>query len=220
MAQKALAIDSGDVFNERRRIAMQALEDNEVVMQGHFRTHLLNYHTSTYFRTRPLFKNGGIWSAVQDLVALIPMSILEQVTVVAGPQNRGDIIAHLIARVIESHRSSRVPVMCVPIENRFHLIGKGDIGRTERFVPEYYHNDLVGAQVLFVDDAIITGSTKGACKTLLEDHGATVVAFACLVDSSYGKSANQFAIWSIGQEGMFQLPRCPLCEANVPITEF
>lgn len=50
---------------------------------------------------------------------------------------------------------------------------------------------LAGKRVILVDDVIVNGATILSSKAKLEELGAKVVAFACIIDRSTGNSARE-----------------------------
>jgi orotate phosphoribosyltransferase len=191
-----------------------------VVRDGHFWTHDRSRHTPYYFDTRPLFLTGRILTIVQDLPKKIDPAVRQKVTVVAGPQFGGDVIAQLMRSLLESEGEHRT-IHCVPIEKISVRIGR-EIHRPTLYIRDYFQPFLRDASVLLVDNVRFTDSTMKSCELLVKDYGGKVVASASLIDAATVHHPRpHFSIWEQSQEVVYAAgSTCPQCRRGVAMTEF
>ena len=95
-------------MNRREEIRDKALEDlqrHEVLMlNGHF-DFGNGYHGRVYLNPHQLFRHPStIWRFAEDLLDIIPKSIVEQAEVVAGPVMGGALLAHTMAGLLDSRQ--------------------------------------------------------------------------------------------------------------------
>lgn len=93
-----------------REKALQDMQRSEVLMlDGHF-DYGNGYHGRVYLNPHQLFRHPStIWRYAQDLLDVIPLEILQQTQVVAGPVTGGALLAHTIAGLLDSRRSLTHP---------------------------------------------------------------------------------------------------------------
>src|SRR5437763_16295425 len=100
-----------------REQALLALQRSEVLMvDGHF-DYGNGYHGRVYLNPHQLFRYPStIWRFAQDLIDLLPASVLDQTEVVAGPATGGALLAHTVAALPDSRRAiTGTPTMFAPI---------------------------------------------------------------------------------------------------------
>ncbi|MCK7461348.1 MAG: hypothetical protein MZU84_04410 [Sphingobacterium sp.] len=74
------------------------------MLDGHF-DFGNGYHGRVYLNPHQLFRYPStIWRFAQDLIELMPASIVEDADVVAGPVTGGALLAHTIAGLLDSRR--------------------------------------------------------------------------------------------------------------------
>ena len=80
-----------------RRKALQDLQQNQVLMlNGHF-DFGNGYHGQVYLHPHQLFRHPSrIWRLAQDLLDVLPPSVLDRTEVVAGPVTGGALLAHTV----------------------------------------------------------------------------------------------------------------------------
>jgi orotate phosphoribosyltransferase len=88
--------------DEIRQKALKDLQRYEVLMlDGHF-DFGNGYHGRVYLNPHQLFRQPStIWRFTQDLIDVLPGSILDATEVVAGPVTGGALLAHTIAGSIK-----------------------------------------------------------------------------------------------------------------------
>ena len=83
--------------DEIREKAVQNLQEFRVLMlDGHF-DFGNGYHGRVYLNPHQLFRYPStIWRFAQDLLDVLPASVLDQTEVVAGPATGGALLAHTL----------------------------------------------------------------------------------------------------------------------------
>jgi orotate phosphoribosyltransferase len=202
--------------DEIRQRALEELQRFEVLMlDGHF-DYGNGYHGRLYLNPHQLFRYPStIWRFAQDLIELLPESLVSQTDVVGGPLTGGALLAHTIAGLLDSRRPlSEPPKMFAP----FAPDAEGD-----RALRSFYRAQLAGRRVLLADDVRNTGQTFERCAALVREAGGTVLATIEIYD-------RQEAVRDLGVPNIalaeFKAPDnypaddCPLCRAGKPVTAF
>ncbi len=199
-----------------RTRALQDLRRFEVVMEGHF-DYGNGYHGRLYLNTLQLFRYPStIWRVAQDLIDLLPASVTDAVTVVAGPATGGALLAHTIAGLLDGRRPlTRAPYSFAPLHQR-------EPGGAPALSP-FYARVVAGAQVLLVDDVRNTGQTFQHCADLITAAGGSVVATAQIVDR--GEAVVRLAVPNVSLAD-YPAPDnhaaadCPMCQQGIPVLTF
>jgi orotate phosphoribosyltransferase len=169
-----------------------------------------------YLNPHQLFRYPStIWRFAQDLIDVLPGSIVESTEVVAGPVTGGALLAHTIAGLLDSRRAiTRPPTSFAPLTP--------DPGAGYA-LSRVYQRQVHGRQVLLVDDVRNTGQTLDRCAAALRASGGVLLASAVIYDrmealvdldvphvalAEYRAPANAAAL------------ACPLCASGVPINTF
>ncbi|HLG58987.1 MAG TPA: phosphoribosyltransferase family protein [Vicinamibacterales bacterium] len=202
--------------DEIREKALRDLQQHSVLMlNGHF-DFGNGYHGRVYLNPHQLFRHPStIWRFAQDLLDVLPRSILDATEVVAGPVTGGALLAHTIAGLLDSQREiTREPTLFAPF-----AVDPGSGPVLSRF----YQAQVKGRTVLLVDDVRNTGQTLVRCAALVREGGGTVIATAQIYD-------RMEAIVDVGVPNIplaeYKAPEnhpadaCPLCQAGVPINTF
>jgi orotate phosphoribosyltransferase len=203
-------------IDEIRQAALQHLQDYQVLMvNGHF-DFGNGYHGQVYLHPHQLFSHPArIWRLAQDLIDVLPPSILAQTEVVAGPATGGALLAHTVAGLLDSRRElTRPEMMFAPFS--VHPSCGHEVSR-------FYRERIRGRHVLLVDDIRNTGQTFARCAELVRESGGIVLATAEIYD-------RQEAVIDAGVPNIalaeYRAPEnhpeaeCPLCAAGVPVTRF
>jgi orotate phosphoribosyltransferase len=202
--------------DEIREKALKDLQQYQVLMlNGHF-DFGNGYHGSLYLNPHQLFRYPStIWRFAQDLLDVLPASIVDATEVVTGPVTGGALLAHTIAGLLDSRRAiTRPPTMFAP----FTL----DADCRHTFT-RFYRNQVAGRQALVVDDVRNTGQTLARCVTLLRDAGATVLATAEIYDrmeSVIEAGVPNVALAEYKAPDNYPADDCPLCKAGTLVTTF
>lgn len=199
-----------------RQKALQDLQLHEVLMlNGHF-DFGNGYHGRVYLNPHQLFRHPStIWRFAQDLLDVLPASILDSAEVVAGPVTGGALLAHTMAGLLDSRRAiSRPQTLFAP----FNV--DADCGHS---LSRFYQKQVPGRQVLLVDDVRNTGQTLARCASLVKDAGGTVIATAQIYDrleTMVDLDLPNFALAEYKAPENFPEAQCPMCESRLPITSF
>ena len=145
----------------------------------------------------------------------MPASVLDETEVVAGPATGGALLAHTVAGLLDSRRAiTGTPTMFAPFMVDAYR-GPG--------LSRFYRQQLVGKNVLIVDDVRNTGQTLARCATIVRSAGGTVIATAELYDrmeATTDAGAPNFALAEYKAPENYPVDTCPMCKAGMPITTF
>ncbi len=199
-----------------REKALQDMQRSEVLMlDGHF-DYGNGYHGRVYLNPHQLFRHPStIWRYAQDLLDVIPLEILQQTQVVAGPVTGGALLAHTIAGLLDSRRSlTHPPSLFAPFNY--------DPG-TGLTLRAFYRREVAGKRVLLADDVRNTGETFARCASLVTDAGGTVIATVAICDrqeATVDLGVPHFALAEYKAPPNVKAGDCSLCRDGVPITRF
>jgi orotate phosphoribosyltransferase len=202
--------------DEIREKALKDLQQFEVLMlDGHF-DFGNGYHGRLYLNPHQLFRYPStIWRFAQDLIDVLPGSVLDEADVVAGPATGGALLAHTVAGLLDSRRAiTGSPTMFAPFLVDAYR-GPG--------LSRFYRQQLVGKNVLIVDDVRNTGQTLARCATIVRSAGGKVIATAELYDcleATADAGAPNFALAEYKAPENYPADACPMCKAGIPITTF
>jgi len=196
--------------------ALRDLQQYSVLMlNGHF-DFGNGYHGAVYLNPHQLFRYPStIWRFAQDLLDVIPSSLLQDVEIVAGPVTGGALLAHTIAGLLDSRRElSREPMQFAP------FVAGNEGART---LSQFYRQLMPGRRVLLVDDVRNTGQTLARCAALVAEAGGTVVATAEIYDRlecTFEIGVPNVALAEYKAPENFSAAACPMCAAGQPIATF
>jgi orotate phosphoribosyltransferase len=202
--------------DEIREKALKDLQQHEVLMlNGHF-DFGNGYHGPVYLNPHQLFRHPStIWRFAQDLLDVLPASVIDETEVVAGPVMGGALLAHTMAGLLDSRRAiTRPPTLFAPFSvdaERGHALSR------------FYQAQLVGRKVLIVDDVRNTGQTFVRCAALVREAGGTVLATAEIYDRMEAVAdagVPNYALAEYRAPENYAEADCPLCGAGTPITAF
>lgn len=203
-----------DIIREK---ALRDLQEQEVLMRnGHF-DFGNGFHGSVYLNPHQLFRHPStIWRFAQDLIDVVPPSILAETEVVAGPTTGGALLAHTMAGLLDSRRELSQPrLLFAPFPV--------DTAQCTHVLSHFYQRQVAGRRVLLVDDVRNTGLTLARCADLVRAAGGTVLATAEIYDRMEATSdagAPNIALAEYKAPENFPVADCPLCAAAQPITTF
>ena len=199
-----------------RAAALESLQEYQVLMlNGHF-DFGNGYHGRVYLHPHQLFSHPSrIWRLAQDLLDVLPPTVLDDIEVVAGPVVGGALLAHTVAGLLDSRRHiTRPDTMFAP----FGIDAAGS-----ETLSRFYQAVVRGRRVLLVDDVRNTGQTLARCAALVRDGGGSVLATAQIYDRMEAVAAAgvpNFALAEYKAPPNYAASACPLCEAGVPVTRF
>jgi orotate phosphoribosyltransferase len=202
--------------NDIREKALRDLQQHQVLMlNGHF-DFGNGYHGAVYLNPHQLFRQPStIWRFAQDLLDVLPASILDAAEVVAGPVTGGALLAHTMAGLLDSRRDiAREPTLFAPFQV------DADCGHN---LSRFYQTQMPGRKVLLVDDVRNTGQTLARCAALVKQAGGTVIATAEIYDrmeAVVDLGIPNIALAEYRAPENYPAGDCPMCRAQQPITSF
>jgi len=201
---------------EIRRRALEELQRSDVLMlDGHF-DYGNGYHGRVYLNPHQLFRHPStIWRFAQDLIDLLPASLVDQTDVVAGPLTGGALLAHTVAGLLDSRRKlADLPKLFAPLSP--------DAER-DKALRGLYRRQVADKRVLLADDVRNTGQTFARCAALVREAGGTLVGTIEIYD-------RQEAVVDLGVPNIalaeyrapenFPADACPLCRSGLPVAAF
>ena len=205
-----------DKRDELREKALKDLQQSEVLMMGGHFDYGNGYHGRLYLNPHQLFRHPStIWRFAQDLIDLMPVSLVQQTEVVAGPATGGALLAHTIAGLLDSRRSlTHPPCSFAPFSND---------AKAGLVLRPFYQAELKGRRVLLADDVRNTGETLARCAALVREAGGTVLATVQIYDrceSNVDLGVPNIPLAEYRAPENFKAADCPLCAQQVPITRF
>ncbi len=202
--------------DEIRDKALRELQQYEVLMlNGHF-DFGNGFHGPLYLNPHQLFRYPStIWRFAQDLLDVLPASVVDATEVVAGPVTGGALLAHTIAGLLDSRREiTRPPTLFAP----FTL----DAARSHELT-RFYARLVSGRKTLVVDDVRNTGQTQARCVELVRKAGGIVLATAEIYDrmeAMVDAGVPNVALAEYKAPDNVPAAQCPQCKAGVPVTTF
>jgi orotate phosphoribosyltransferase len=199
-----------------RAKALADLQQYEVLMlNGHF-DFGNGYHGTLYLNPHQLFRYPStIWRFAQDLLDVLPASILAVTEVVAGPVTGGALLGHTLAGLLDSRRElTRPPTIFAPF---------GVDQECGQALSRFYQQQVRGRKVLLVDDVRNTGQTFARCAALVREGGGEVIATAEIYDrmeAMVDTGVPNIALAEYRAPDNYPAAACPLCKGGVPVTTF
>ena len=202
--------------DQLRRQALANLKEYEVLMtNGHF-DYGNGFHGPVYLNPHRIFcRPSLIWRFAQDLIDILPDTLITKTEVVAGPVMGGALLAHTIAGLLDGRRSlTHPPTSFAPLSL--------DPGGTLMLRP-FYRTVVAGRRVLLADDVRNTGKTYERAKSVIEAAGGTVLATVQIYDRLepvVDLGVPNIALAEYRAPENYPAADCPLCRAGTPITAF
>ena len=202
--------------DDLHRKALANLQESEVLMlDGHF-DYGNGYHGRLYMNPHQIFRQPSlIWRFAQDLIEILPDTIISATEVVVGPVMGGALLAHTIAGLMDGRRSLTHPLTSfAPLSM--------DANGTLVLRP-FYRSVIAGKRVLLADDVRNTGKTFERAKTLIEGAGGVVLATLEIYDrleAMVDLGVPNFALAEYKAPENYLVADCPMCKSGTPITRF
>jgi orotate phosphoribosyltransferase len=202
--------------DDLRRQALANLREFEVLMlDGHF-DYGNGYHGRAYLNPHRIFRQPSIvWRLAQDLIEVMPDTLVRAVDVVAGPVMGGALLAHTLAGLLDGRRQlSHPPTSFAPLS----VDASGALS-----IRPFYRSVVAGKGVLIADDIRNTGKTFERAKAVLEEAGARVVATIEICDrleAVVDLGVPNIALAEYPAPENFAASDCPMCHAGAPVTQF
>jgi orotate phosphoribosyltransferase len=202
--------------DDLREKALQDLQQYQVLMlNGHF-DFGNGYHGRLYLNPHQLFRYPStIWRFAQDLLDVLPASLVASTDVVAGPVTGGALLAHTMAGLLDSRRDiAGAPTLFAPF-----TLDK-ECGHT---LSRFYQRQVTGRRVLLVDDVRNTGQTLARCAALVTEAGGTVIATAQIYDrleAVANLDVPNITLAEYKAPENYPAAECPMCRAGQPVSSF
>jgi orotate phosphoribosyltransferase len=216
-------------MNRRDEIRDKALEELQryqaLMLNGHF-DFGNGYHGPVYLNPHQLFRYPStIWRFAQDLLDVLPASIVDATEVVTGPVTGGALLAHTMAGLLDSRREiTRPPTLFAPFTLDTAAGGGNAPGyRCGHTLTRFYERQVAGRKALVVDDVRNTGQTQALCVELVRRAGGTVLATAEIYDrmeAMIDTGVPNVALAEYKAPDNYPVDACPLCRAGIPVSTF
>ena len=199
-----------------REKALKDLQHAGVLMLGGHFDYGNGYHGRVYLNPHQLFRHPStIWRVAQDLIDILPLDVVQQTEVVAGPATGGALLAHTVAGLLDSRRSlTHAPCLFAPF-------GHGPDGALT--LRDFYRREVEGKRVLLADDVRNTGETFARCAELVAKAGGTVIGTVEIYDRLEAIAEIRVPNYALAEYKAPENHRsdaCPLCASGMPITRF
>lgn len=202
--------------DELRQQALRQLQEFEVLMRnGHF-DYGNGFHGRVYLNPHQLFRHPStIWRLAQDLLDVLPSTLLEQTEVVAGPVMGGALLAHTLAGLLDGRRAlTHPPCSFAPFSGG---------GASDFTLRAFYAREMAGKRVVIADDVRNTGKTFQRCAELVRQAGGTILATVEICDrleATVETGAPNYALAEYAAPENHPADDCPMCAAGEPVTTF
>ena len=202
--------------DEIRQKAFDELQRAGVLMlDGHF-DYGNGYHGRVYLNPHQLFRfPSTIWRFAQDLIDLMPATMIEHADVVAGPATGGALLAHTIAGLLDSRRKLTEPARLFAPFAPDHAGG--------HTLRSFYGSQMRGRRVVIADDVRNTGQTFERCAALVRQAGGIVIGTVEICDrleAIVDLGVPNIAVAEYRAPDNYPAAACPLCREGQAISSF
>jgi len=202
--------------DQLRQTTLTNLREHDVLMlDGHF-DYGNGYHGRVYLNPHRIFRQPSlIWRFAQDLIELLPDTIVSETEVVAGPVMGGALFAHTLAGLLDGRRNLTHP------PTSFAPLSADANGRL--VLRTFYRSVVEGKRVLLADDVRNTGETFARGKAAIESAGGKVIGTAEICDrleAVVDIGVPNFALAEYPAPENYPVATCPLCKAGQAVTSF
>jgi len=149
--------------------SLTILKETNALIEGHF---ILSsgLHSSKYVQCAQLLSKPNKAKKICISLAEKINTNFENFDLILSPAMGGIVIGYEIGRILEK-------------ETIFAERVDGDFKLRRDFVINK------NSKVIVIEDVITTGKSSLECSKLIDDAGAEIVGYACIIDRSNGKSA-------------------------------
>lgn len=209
-----------EVFDE----ALRRINESCAVKKGHFAFHQgtrYERHGSVFVNPRRLFRFPEMARIiVRAFVDTLPLELLDQSEVIAGPVTGGTVLAHDLGHIISQTRRRGAKAPEVVFFDR-------DQDDPDRYVLHPSDEEIVyGKSVILIDDVRHTGRTMAVSARVINEAGGRVIATAQVIDRGMKglpllqDQVPNFFLKQLNPDPLYPPAGCPLCAQGVPITQF
>jgi orotate phosphoribosyltransferase len=186
-----------------------------LMIDGHF-DYGNGYHGRVYLNPHRIFRQPSlIWRFAQDLIDVMPDSIVTATEVVVGPVMGGALLAHTVAGLLDGRRSLSHP------PSSFSPLSPDASGAL--VLRPFYRTVVSGKRVLLADDVRNTGKTFERAKAVVEEAGGIVIATMEIYDrleSIVDLGVPNIALAEYRAPDNYAAADCPLCKDGMAVTRF
>ena len=148
--------------------SLKILKETNALLDGHFilssGLHSAQYVQCAQLLSKP-YKSADFCKSLAEKIS----KELKEIDLILSPAMGGIIVGYEIGRLLKKET-----IFSVRVDGQFKLRRDFNISKKSK--------------VLIVEDVITTGKSSIECSKLVEAAGSEIVAFACLIDRSNGKS--------------------------------
>ena len=178
---------------------LRIFRETSALLEGHF---LLTsgLHSPQYFQCARVLQHPGL---AQKLCTQLALPFIGgHIDVVVGPAMGGIIVAHEVARLLNSR------AIFAERENGKMTLRRG-------------FSIKQGEKVVVVEDVVTTGGSVKEVIQLVQELGGKIAGISFLVDRSQGKVKFDFPHSSLLQMDVvtYQPDECPLCKKGIPLVK-
>lgn len=175
------------------------LQEHGAILEGHF-VMPSGFHSQTYIQTTLLMQHPNL---AQKIAGALSEKFSKPADVVMALTPSDSILAQEVARV----RGIRAI-----------FASKDDNGQ---MILKHSFNIKEGENVLIVDDVAVSGRKINKAIELVSQLGGNVIGVGVIVDRSMGYLPLTVPLRALLSYPMqtFTAKECPLCAANIPLTE-
>jgi orotate phosphoribosyltransferase len=148
--------------------SLKILKETKALIEGHF---ILSsgLHSSTYIQCAQLLSKPSIATKICFSLAEKIKSDINDFDIILSPAMGGIIIGYEIGRLL-----NKETIFAERVDKNFKLRRDFSIKKNSK--------------VLIVEDVITTGKSSLECSKLIDDAGATIAGYACIIDRTNGIS--------------------------------
>jgi orotate phosphoribosyltransferase len=148
--------------------SLKILKETNALIEGHF---ILSsgLHSSRYVQCAQLLSKPHLASKICISLSEKIKSIISDFDLILSPAMGGIIIGYEIGRIMKKET-----IFSERVNGAFQLRRDFNIKKN--------------AKVLLVEDVITTGKSSLECSKLIDNAGAIIAGYACIIDRSNGKS--------------------------------
>ena len=148
--------------------SLKILKETRALIEGHF---ILSsgLHSSKYVQCAQLLSKPNKAAVICNSLAEKIKSSIGEFNLILSPAMGGIIIGYEIGRIL-----NKETIFSERVNGKFKLRRDFAIKKDDK--------------VLVVEDVITTGKSSLECSELIQEAGATIVGYACIIDRSNGNS--------------------------------
>ena len=148
--------------------SLNILKKTDALLEGHF-VLSSGLHSPKYIQCAKLLSFPNLADKICKSLANKIKKNFKKIDIILSPAMGGVIIGYEIGRLLKKET-----IFSERVDGKFKLRRDFSIKKNQK--------------VLIIEDVITTGKSSLECAKLVEENGALIVGFACIIDRSNGKS--------------------------------